>query len=138
MDNRIADRSLFERWHDYCNKIIVLIEKNGDDFPDDKKIENLVKRTTTIFKGSPQIQSYRDRVHDIQYYYEKQKRERNKQEMIKEGSPMEEKELLDDATKDAIQNVITRIAIENNIKMADKVTVRLSPIDGTISFEGIE
>ncbi len=138
MDNKIADRSPFERWHDYCNKIIVLIKKNGDDFPDDKKIENLVKRTTTMFKGSPRIQSYMDRVLDIQYYYEKQKRERNKQEMIKEMPPMEEKKELDDVTKAAIKNVITKIAIENNIKMADKVSVRLSPIDGTILFEGIE
>lgn len=136
MDNRIASPD--SRWDNYCKKIVILIVKNGDDFPAEDEINKLVRYTERAFTGTPFLQHAMDRAFKIRRDWKLQDNKRKKQEMIKEMSPMEEKKELDDITKDAIQNIITKIAIENNIKMADKVTVRLSPIDGTISFEGIE
>ena len=136
MDNRIASPD--SRWDNYCKKIIVLINNNGDDFPAEDEINKLVRHTERAFTGTPFLQHAMDRAFKIRRDWKLQDNKREKLEKIKEMPPMEEKKELDDVTKAAIKNVITKIAIENNIKMADKVTVRLSPVDGTISFEGIE
>lgn len=48
------------------------------------------------------------------------------------------KTALSKETSDAITEMITKIAVENDIAMADKVIIQLSAEDGIIRFAGVE
>jgi len=136
MNTKIASPD--SRWDNYCKKIIILIKENGDDFPAEEDVNKLVKYTERAFSGTPFLQHAMEKVFGIRRDWKAQNKKRNRLEKSKEMPAMEEKKELDDVTEAALKDIITKIAIENNIKMADKVTIKMSSIDGTISFRGAE
>ena len=125
------------RWRNYCNKIIVLIDNDGDDFPAEDDINKLVRQTELAFRDTPFMQYAMDKVFDIRRRWRAQDGRRKRREK-EEQLAMEDKLELSEDVAASIKEVVTKIAVHNKIAMADKVTINLNEGGGTIKFKGIE
>ena len=133
--NKFASKD--SRWDNYCNKLILLIDGNDEDFPDEEAINKLVKYTEQAFGGTPFMQHAMDKAFSLRRRWEKKRKQlnrRNRQEL----PLMEEKFELSDEIKESATRIITKLAQENNIALADKVVIRLSKDEGIVMFKGAE
>ena len=125
------------RWDNYCNKLMILIDGEGEDFPDEGDINKLVKYTEQAFNGTPFMQHAMDKAFGIRRRWEKKRKQRNRRNK-QELSLMEEKIELSDEIKESALKIISKIARENNIALADKVLIHMSEAEGTVVFKGVE
>jgi len=130
---KIASRDA--TWDNYCNKIILRITQNEDDFPAEEDINKLVKYTESAFSNSPFMQHAMDRVFSIRRRWINQNNKRIKQDKEEERDIMKEQLAIQDDVAAAIKDVITKIARENNIVAAETVRIKMSADQGLIIFK---
>lgn len=76
--NKLAN-NLDSRWINRCEKILSLIEKNGEDFPTEEQIDSLAKDARTAFKGSRRLLEHAlEKVVDIHRKWVTQNQKRTK------------------------------------------------------------
>ena len=140
-----------KRWNNYCNRLMERIMRGGDDFPEKKEIDRLLRYTEMVFQGSPFIEYAKDRAFNIKVKWDdilgKMQAEQNKEKVEQfekeQTAPAETEETPETVEKKiqlaaSVNEVIADIARTNKIAMADQVIIQLSDNDGTIFFKGAE
>lgn len=147
----------FGHWENEFKKLFQLVKSDGDDFPsDDSKFQRLLRYTESHF-NEPWLTIKTNKIDQLMRIWAgKEKSRRIKQE----GEPPKEQSedtmpaienpsqlgfsenppstKLEHSVATSIHNLVTKIACQNNIQMADKVSIKLTAKDGIITFKGIE
>lgn len=131
------------KWKNEAEKLERSI-RAGEDISEEI-INNFMEFTKKLFSGTPYLQPAEDRAFELRRQWKslqlRKKREKRQEEEISKlqnngDQIMENTVELDKASQDLIRDSINKIAIENNIKMADGVKIKLSFSEGIIKFVG--
>ncbi len=133
------------KWRNDAEKLEAAIRAGGDDLPGEDVMNSFMRFTRKLFNGTPYQQPAEDRAFELHRQWKSCQLRRNKEQRREEMSkmepienPIEEKIQLSPAVSASLRDAITKIAIENNIQMAEKVIVKLSNDGGVVRFKGIE
>jgi len=142
--DRIANQDT--RWNNYCNKILNRIRReNFEDFPTEEEINKLVRYTEKAFDNTPFMQHAMDKVFSIRREWKRKDNRRRRKELLerdidndREFEVTIDSMELDDRISKRIKDIVSKIAVDNNIKVADEVIIRMSREGSLIQFRGTE